>query len=140
MKHKLKRHFNCTVVMNPDAPEAEHETIGLRFVRFTASQALAYSHEVSVLQDQLEDEENTGAVKEIYRLNLDLLADQCRGISNLEDEDGNPIELPEDRKDRIELFDQLGTQFIIAAVNAFSKGANPSEKVGNGSSDTAATT
>jgi hypothetical protein len=127
MKHKLLRHFNTSIVMNPDAPEAEHETIGLRFVRFTASQALAYSHEVQVLHDQLEDEENSNAVKEIYKLNLDLLADQCRGISNLEDEDGNPIELPDDRKDRIELFDALGTQFIIAAVNAFSAGANPTK-------------
>jgi len=128
MKHKLLRHFNTSVVMNPEAPETEQETIGLRFVRFTASQALAYSHEVQVLQDQLEDEENSHAVKEIYRLNLDLLADQCRGISNLEDEDGKTIELPDDRKDRIDLFDALGTQFIIAAVNAFSTGANPTKE------------
>ena len=122
-KFKLNRYFTTDVNMGT---EEAPENITLRFKRLTATDTIAYSHEVSVLQDKL-DEGESAAVKDIYLLNIDLLCNQVIEVSNLLDEEGNEVGLPSSYEDKKDLFDALGIDFIVKACKQFSEGAKPSE-------------
>ena len=121
---KLQRYFTTDVNMAAEGEEPQN--IKLRFKRFTATDTIGYSHEISVLQDKLE-EGDTSVVKDIYQLNIDLLCSQVVEVSNLLDEEGNEVGLPENYEGKKELFDALGVDFIVKACNQFSEGAKPSE-------------
>jgi hypothetical protein len=122
-KFKLQRYFSTKVNLGT---EEEPECVGLRFKRLSATDTIAYSHEVSVLQDKLDGGDNA-AVKDIYVLNIDLLCSQVVEITDLLDEDGNEVGLPSTYEEKKELFDDLGIDFIVKACNQFSEGAKPSE-------------
>jgi hypothetical protein len=106
--------------------EENPENITLRFKRLSATDTIAYSHEVSVLQDKLEEGDHS-AVKDIYLLNIDLLCSQVIEITNILDEDGNELVLPTSYEEKKELFDALGIDFIVKACKQFSEGSKPSE-------------
>jgi hypothetical protein len=122
-KFKLNRYFTTDVNMGT---EEEPENITLRFKRLSATDTISYTHEVSVLQDKLNEGDNS-AVKDIYLLNIDLLCNQVIEISNILDEDGNELELPKTYEDKKDLFDTLGIDFIVKACGQFSEGVKPSE-------------
>ena len=116
MALKLNRYFNTTIT-------CAGEEVKLRFKRMNATGIIDYRHEIEVLQQRIEDEDRT-AIKDIYLLNIELLCDQVVSIEGLEDENGNTIELPKDRDDQRQLWNDLGIEFINNAASAFSKGAD----------------
>ena len=118
-KFKFNRYFTTAVNLGT---EEDPQEIKLRFKRLKATDTIAYSHEVSVLQEKLNDGD-TSAVKDIYLVNIDLLCEQVIEIDDLLDEEGNEIKLPTSYEEKRELFDTLGIDFIVKACKQFSEGA-----------------
>jgi len=109
---RLNRRFTTDI-------EIGGEKMKLTFRRMKATEAIRYSHEIDVLQERLKDEEDKDAVLDIYNLQLDMLTSQLIGWSGLVDEEGTDIAFPKGDELR-DTMDELGVEFITAAVNAFS--------------------
>lgn len=130
---RLNRRFTTDI-------EVDGEKMKLSFRRMKATEAIQYSHEIEVLQERLKDEDDKEAVLDIYNLQLDMLSQQLIGWSGLVDEDGVAIPYPGAGDELRDMIDELGVQFITAAVNAFSASGKVGDEGKDKSTDMSATT